>query len=147
MYVAPADASLGQEEWRPFVTAQGFGHLVAAGQGLDYPVVVPTQFVLDGTDVLAHFAASEPDRRRPALPAQGADVGGRGLGLRALGEQGLCAAFAEKLARQLLGAPRADLAVFVLIELFGMTQNSRGGTGMKEDRGRFYVAPDHTKAH
>ncbi len=54
------DRSLGEDEWRPFVEAQGFGHFVAPGRGLDYPVVVPTQFVLEGDQVLAHFAAPNP---------------------------------------------------------------------------------------
>lgn len=40
--------------------AQGFGHLVAPGAGLDYPVVAPTQFVLDGAEVLVHFARPNP---------------------------------------------------------------------------------------
>lgn len=60
MYVAPVDATLGEDEWRPFVKAQGFGHLVAPGVGLAYPVVVPTQFVLDGGEILAHVAAPNP---------------------------------------------------------------------------------------
>ncbi|HXW81398.1 MAG TPA: FMN-binding negative transcriptional regulator [Acidimicrobiales bacterium] len=60
MYVAAVDRSLGEHEWRPFVEAQGFGHFVAPGLGLDYPVVVPTQFVLDGREVLTHFAAPNP---------------------------------------------------------------------------------------
>lgn len=60
MYVAAVDRSLGEQEWRPFVEAQGFGHFVAAGAGLDFPVVVPTQFVLDGWEVLAHFAGPNP---------------------------------------------------------------------------------------
>ncbi len=60
MYVAAVDRSLGEDEWRPFVEAQGFGHFVAPGRGLDYPVVVPTQFVLEGDQVLAHFAAPNP---------------------------------------------------------------------------------------
>lgn len=60
MHVAPPDATLGEDEWRPFVEAQGFGHLVAPGVGLDYPVVVPTQFVLDGAEVLVHVAAPNP---------------------------------------------------------------------------------------
>jgi transcriptional regulator len=53
MYIAPVDATLGEAEWRPFVQANRFGHLVAAGRGRDVPVVVPTQFLLDtstGTD-------------------------------------------------------------------------------------------------
>ncbi|HZU79475.1 MAG TPA: FMN-binding negative transcriptional regulator [Acidimicrobiales bacterium] len=60
MYIAPVDASSGEAEWRPFVESQGFGHLVAAGRGRDVPVVVPTQFVLDGATVLCHFAARNP---------------------------------------------------------------------------------------
>ena len=60
MYIAGVDRTLGEDEWRPFVEAQGFGHLVAPGVGLDYPVVVPTQFVLDGHLALAHFAAPNP---------------------------------------------------------------------------------------
>jgi transcriptional regulator len=60
VYIAGVDRSLGEAEWRPFVHAQGFGHLVAAGVGLDYPVVTATQFVLDGDEILAHFAAPNP---------------------------------------------------------------------------------------
>ena len=60
MYVAAADRSFGEHEWRTFVEAQGFGHLVAQGDCSGYPVVVPTQFVLEGNEVLAHFAAPNP---------------------------------------------------------------------------------------
>jgi transcriptional regulator len=60
VYIAPADRSIGEDEWRPFVVAQGFGHFVAPGRDRDYPVVVPTQFSLDGDQVLAHFAAPNP---------------------------------------------------------------------------------------
>ena len=60
MYIAPADRSTGEPEWRPFVEAQGFGHLVAAGRGRDVPVVVPTQFVLDADRVLLHLAGPNP---------------------------------------------------------------------------------------
>jgi transcriptional regulator len=60
VYVAGVDRTLGEDEWRPFVEAQGFGHFVAPGVGLEYPVVVPTQFVLEGSEVLAHFAAPNP---------------------------------------------------------------------------------------
>jgi transcriptional regulator len=60
VYIAGVDRSLGEAEWRPFVEAQGFGHLVAPGAGLVYPVVTATQFVLDGDEVLAHFAAPNP---------------------------------------------------------------------------------------
>lgn len=60
MYIAPVDRSLGEAEWRPFVESQAFGHLVAAGAGRPEPVVVPTQFVLDGDTVLVHLAAANP---------------------------------------------------------------------------------------
>ncbi|HLH47662.1 MAG TPA: FMN-binding negative transcriptional regulator [Acidimicrobiales bacterium] len=60
MYIAPVDRSSGEAEWRPFVEAQGFGHFVVTGSARDYPVVVPTQFVLDADEVLAHFAVPNP---------------------------------------------------------------------------------------
>lgn len=59
MFIPPADRSIGEEEWRGFVDSQGFGHLVAPGTG-GYPVVAPTQFVLDGERVLCHFAVPNP---------------------------------------------------------------------------------------
>lgn len=61
MFVAPVDASLGEEEWRPFVEAHPFGHLVAVG-GPDrvLPVVVPTQFVLEGETVWLHLVRANP---------------------------------------------------------------------------------------
>jgi len=60
MYIAPSDATFGEDEWRPFVEAQGFGHLVASGRDRDVPVVVPTQFVLDGDRVFLHLAGPNP---------------------------------------------------------------------------------------
>jgi transcriptional regulator len=60
MYIAPADATLGQEEWRPFVEANSFGHLVAAGRDRSVPVVVPTQFVLEGDTVSLHLVRTNP---------------------------------------------------------------------------------------
>lgn len=60
MYISAVDRSFGEEEWRPFVEHQGFGHLVAAGRGRDVPVVVPTQFVLDAEVVLVHLVAHNP---------------------------------------------------------------------------------------
>ncbi len=39
---------------------EGFGHLVAAGKGRDVPVVVPTQFVLDGDEVILHLVGKNP---------------------------------------------------------------------------------------
>jgi transcriptional regulator len=60
MYIPPADRTSGEHEWRPFVENQGFGHLVAAGTGRTVPVVVPTQFVLDGNRILLHLARPNP---------------------------------------------------------------------------------------
>lgn len=60
MYIAPVDAGLDEDEWRAFVTQQGFGHLVAAGRGRDVPVVVPTQFVFDDDEILLHLVARNP---------------------------------------------------------------------------------------
>jgi transcriptional regulator len=61
MFVAPVDATLGEEEWRGFVDAHPFGHLVARG-GLDreFPVVVPTQFVLARSTVWLHLVRANP---------------------------------------------------------------------------------------
>jgi transcriptional regulator len=60
MLVHPWDAALDEDEWRRFVAAQGFGHLIAAGRGRDVPVVVPTQFLLDGDVVWLHLARPNP---------------------------------------------------------------------------------------
>ncbi len=60
MYVPPVDRTLGEDEWRPFLSSVGFGHLVAPGLGRALPVVVPTQFVVDGDEVLVHLVAANP---------------------------------------------------------------------------------------
>ena len=60
MYIAPVDAALDEDEWRSFVHAQQFGQLVAAGRGRDVPVVVPTQFVLAGNEIVLHLVARNP---------------------------------------------------------------------------------------
>jgi transcriptional regulator len=60
VYIAPPDRSRGDDEWRRFVAAQGFGHLVAAGRDRDVPVVVPTQFLLEEDRVFLHLAAPNP---------------------------------------------------------------------------------------
>jgi len=60
MHVPAVDRPLDDREWRAFVAAQGFGHLVAAGKGREFAVVVPTQFVLDADEVLCHVAAANP---------------------------------------------------------------------------------------
>ena len=54
------DGSDDPDRWRAFVADQGFGHLVAAGRGRDVPVVVPTQFLLDGDRVRLHLAKMNP---------------------------------------------------------------------------------------
>jgi transcriptional regulator len=60
VYIASVDDGLNEQEWRDFVAAQGFGHLVAAGMGRDVPVVVPTQFVLAGDEVILHLVGKNP---------------------------------------------------------------------------------------
>jgi transcriptional regulator len=60
MLVHPWDAGGDEAEWRAFVTGQGFGQLVASGRGRDVAVVVPTQFVLAGDEVLLHLARPNP---------------------------------------------------------------------------------------
>jgi transcriptional regulator len=60
MYIPPADGSIGDHEWRSFVEGHAFGHLVASGVGRTVPIVVPTQFILDGDTVLLHLAAPNP---------------------------------------------------------------------------------------
>jgi transcriptional regulator len=60
MYIAGPDRTLGEPEWRAFVEAQAFGHFIAPGAGLAYPVVAPTQFALEGSEVLVHFARPNP---------------------------------------------------------------------------------------
>jgi transcriptional regulator len=62
MFVAPADAALNEPEWRSFVQTHPFGHLVAPGDGAtrDFPVVVPTQFVLEDRTVWLHLVRANP---------------------------------------------------------------------------------------
>ncbi len=60
MLVHRWDAAIDDDEWRTFLVAQGFGHLVAGGRNREVPVVVPTQFVLDGDDVMLHLARPNP---------------------------------------------------------------------------------------
>ncbi len=49
-----------ETEWRAFVAQQSFGHLVAGGRDRDVPVVVPTQFVLEGDVITLHLARPNP---------------------------------------------------------------------------------------
>jgi transcriptional regulator len=61
MFVAPVDATSGEDEWRPFVESHPFGHLVApGGPERALPVVVPTQFVLDADTVWLHLVRGNP---------------------------------------------------------------------------------------
>jgi len=61
MFIAPVDATRGEDEWRPFVEAHPFGHLVAPGATeRALPVVVPTQFVLAGDTVWLHLVRVNP---------------------------------------------------------------------------------------
>ncbi len=61
MFIAPVDATLGENEWRPFLEVHPFGHLVApGGPARDLPVVVPTQFVLAGDTVWLHLVRANP---------------------------------------------------------------------------------------
>ena len=61
MLVHPWDASKDAAEARDFVRAQGFGQLVAAGRGREVPIVVPTQYVLEGDETVAlHLARPNP---------------------------------------------------------------------------------------
>ncbi len=60
MHIPASDRGADDSEWRTFVEAHSFGHLVAAGIDRDVPVVVPTQFLLDGDRVLLHLAAPNP---------------------------------------------------------------------------------------
>ena len=60
MFIHGVDAG-DDGEWRAFLADHPFGELVAGG-GPDrpVPVVVPTQFVPDGDDVLVHLLAGNP---------------------------------------------------------------------------------------
>jgi transcriptional regulator len=61
MFIAPVDATLGETEWRPFVDAHPFGHLVVpGGPAREIPVVVPTQFVLADDTVWLHLVRANP---------------------------------------------------------------------------------------
>ena len=60
MLVHPWDAALDPDEWRNFVVSQGFGQLIAPGRDREVPIVVPTQFVLEGDELLLHLARPNP---------------------------------------------------------------------------------------
>jgi transcriptional regulator len=64
------DAAIDEAQWRAFVVAQGFGHLVAAGRDRDYPVVVPTQFAFavgEGGEDVVFMHLARPNPIWPAL--------------------------------------------------------------------------------
>ena len=82
MFIAPADATSGEDEWRSFVTSHPFGHLVApGGPGRDLPVVVPTQFVFEDRTVWLHLVHANPIFERAGREPKGAAECGRRLGL------------------------------------------------------------------
>ncbi|HEY1651220.1 MAG TPA: FMN-binding negative transcriptional regulator [Acidimicrobiales bacterium] len=61
MHIAAVDAALNESEWHGFVASHSFGHLIAAGDpDREFPVVVPTQFVLAGTTVWLHLVRANP---------------------------------------------------------------------------------------
>lgn len=60
MLIRDWDLPADEAEWRAFVAANAFGHLVAGGRHREVPVVVPTQFVLDADQVVLHLAKPNP---------------------------------------------------------------------------------------
>jgi transcriptional regulator len=60
MLIHPWDGVIDEQEWRNFVVSQGFGQLIASGRNRDVPIVVPTQFLLAGDEVLLHLARPNP---------------------------------------------------------------------------------------
>jgi transcriptional regulator len=60
MFIPYVDRPLDETEWRAFVAAQGFGHLIAPGAEGALPICVPSQFVFAGDEVIAHVAAANP---------------------------------------------------------------------------------------
>lgn len=60
MLIRDWDLPADEAEWRAFVAANAFGHLVAGGRDREVPVVVPTQFVLEGDHVVLHLAKPNP---------------------------------------------------------------------------------------
>ena len=60
MLIHEWDASSDGAQWRAFLATHGFGDLVAGGRNRDLPVVVPTQFVVSGDEVLVHLVQANP---------------------------------------------------------------------------------------
>ena len=59
MLIHPWDEA-GEVQWREVLAHTDFGLLIAAGRNRDYPVVVPTHFVVQGSQVLIHLAKPNP---------------------------------------------------------------------------------------
>jgi transcriptional regulator len=60
VHVPAVDRPIDDEEWRAFVRAQGFGHLICMGRDREVPVVVATQYVFEDPVVLMHVAVPNP---------------------------------------------------------------------------------------
>jgi transcriptional regulator len=59
MLVHPWDSALDKDEWWPWLNqGRDFGQLISVGT--EWPVVVPTHFVVDGDEVLVHLARPNP---------------------------------------------------------------------------------------
>ncbi len=59
MFIHESDAGT-DDEWRSFLATHAFGELVASGRDRDVAVVVPTQFVLLGDEILIHLLRPNP---------------------------------------------------------------------------------------
>lgn len=60
MFIPTPDAARSDDECWDFLAAQGFGHLIAPGAGREFPVVVPTQYVVQEQTIVLHLAAPNP---------------------------------------------------------------------------------------
>lgn len=59
MLIQPWDAAVDDAEWQAWLAAgRDFGQLVSVGG--EWPVIVPTHFVVDGSQVLVHLARPNP---------------------------------------------------------------------------------------
>lgn len=60
MLIRPHDREDDRDAAVAFLRAQGFGHVAASGEGHDVPVLVPTQFIVEGDEIVFHLAAANP---------------------------------------------------------------------------------------
>lgn len=60
MFIPTPDAACSDDECWEFLAAQGFGHLIAPGRGREFPVVVPTQYVVHERSIVLHLASPNP---------------------------------------------------------------------------------------